>query len=966
MGINSPNPEVPVKVVQPVLVDAVKPVEAVEAEKPLTFAESNLGKLVEGAKEAQKTPEELKKRQAARKKKAKGEKPDQKDLEEAADKLAEAGKKIEVKKDAKGEESVEMDLDLSKMRDFSGFTPDIKSFQIKVSAKQPDGSEKPMYEKLAFRRVKGGKIGYFYENEAGEVKELELPLEGMASITIGSGQFEKKKPGDVLIMIEKEMDEAALQLGKKAAGGIADDLAEGLTQVVASTSGSGGGHGASGLEPNPSPGDYSDGGSRRGPARSPSPGVSGIAPLPSPDQIKHRSLKMPEVVSGDLDTETETMSMEGVPDGLINFSKNPELMAKEPCFVFYLHGDGGSAQGSLKTISDRVNELRQAGVNAILVIPESSPGMSDNTKWNYMNEKCDEIFDFCFKKFHVDPGVGKINLISYSRGYQAVAAILKNSTHKKQIGTITMLDSTCPDSSHPANQLLADYIREGGNVKAFTGTKESPQKGVKDIEALLAENPGSGSWQHIPSEYGHGAMESKYLQDAFAFAGNVDLTAERPTEMEQSEMDAYLSKLMTSEAPGAFAGSCSSEAKPNHCEQFAGLLSSHFRGMLPGGLDSKSLIFDTPIAEEATAKLRGKAVADFVAEDFDRPGYTYFINRPDKYGDLIAPGTSGKLDKIADKRHWFVYLGRDAEGIQRFADNWGPSHTLDEVRTRYSEYGRVVLNVHDPLADYRDRMRVSMPAAPSAPAVPAAPSSSPSDSSEVLSTSLQKDIEEITEGMQGTVAVNIFDPATGKSLAELNENELLPAASLIKVPILFALHKAVKLGKVADSDIPELMEDARDMIVESGNSSTDRIIKYLGIEWINATIAELGLEDTKFGGLMLDKTTRKNWITAQDMSKIMTLAITQEPPAGWPSAMDLMHMKEPSIELKKMLPKDVKIAFKGGQISNQEHYAAVFTLGEKKLVMVVMVSDFDTRKRAKEGIRKIGKLVCDALGLKNT
>ncbi|MBI4235316.1 serine hydrolase [Candidatus Peregrinibacteria bacterium] len=256
---------------------------------------------------------------------------------------------------------------------------------------------------------------------------------------------------------------------------------------------------------------------------------------------------------------------------------------------------------------------------------------------------------------------------------------------------------------------------------------------------------------------------------------------------------------------------------------------------------------------------------------------------------------------------------------------------------------------------------------PASPAKPApAPEKPKPASPEKPTTTLQKSVEGIVEKMRAdTVAVYVFDPETGKVLAQLSENLRLKAASLIKVPILFALHKAVEEGKVKSEDIPQLKKWAHYMISISDNLSTNKIIDYLGMEWVAKTIKELGFKDTVLERAMRDEgEDRENWITAKDMAKAMAFAISAKPPAGWPSAMDLMELNASNAKpgsLAKTLPRDVKIAQKGGAIAGNEHYAAIYTIGKKKFVMVVMVSDFRTREKAKEGIREIGRLVYDTL-----
>lgn len=276
------------------------------------------------------------------------------------------------------------------------------------------------------------------------------------------------------------------------------------------------------------------------------------------------------------------------------------------------------------------------------------------------------------------------------------------------------------------------------------------------------------------------------------------------------------------------------------------------------------------------------------------------------------------------------------------------------------------------------------PAAPATPVVaptpiaepepkPALPIAAPAAPSENPTAALQQSIEKVVENMKGTVAVYVFNPDTRECLARLNENKVLPAASLIKVQILFALHEAVKLGIVPKEDFPMLKQWAEKMITISHNESTDEIIKYLGkknlgMEWINATMQELGFKQTKLTRLFskeareeAQKTQEKNWTTAAEMAKAMTMALTLTSPPGWDSALDLMLKSKRGERLGALLPESVQIARKSGELPRHTHNAYIFISGEKRLVTVVMVSDSYDKDLAKTGTAQIGKLAYDTM-----
>ena len=152
---------------------------------------------------------------------------------------------------------------------------------------------------------------------------------------------------------------------------------------------------------------------------------------------------------------------------------------------------------------------------------------------------------------------------------------------------------------------------------------------------------------------------------------------------------------------------CSKNVKEK-CETFAAILTRGLREIITGE-KTRHFVFRMPIARPATAALRGIKVRDLTPElvrKYVRPGMVFFVNSPRRHKgrNKIVPGTSHKLPRISDKRHWFTLTHFDSSGEPVFADNGGNKRPLSFMRKWLGRSNRVVLNIHDPLHDLRGRM----------------------------------------------------------------------------------------------------------------------------------------------------------------------------------------------------------------------------------------------------------------------
>ena len=128
---------------------------------------------------------------------------------------------------------------------------------------------------------------------------------------------------------------------------------------------------------------------------------------------------------------------------------------------------------------------------------------------------------------------------------------------------------------------------------------------------------------------------------------------------------------------------------------------------------------------------------------------------------------------------------------------------------------------------------------------------------------LQARVEEIARDVDGIIGDYIKDLATGAEVAH-NAEMVFPMASVVKVPILYALYRQAESGGVdlgartqfaeqhlvpgsgilQDLDFgiaPTLKDLATLMIIVSDNAATDLVIEQIGLDRVEATMGALGL-----------------------------------------------------------------------------------------------------------------------------
>lgn len=218
-----------------------------------------------------------------------------------------------------------------------------------------------------------------------------------------------------------------------------------------------------------------------------------------------------------------------------------------------------------------------------------------------------------------------------------------------------------------------------------------------------------------------------------------------------------------------------------------------------------------------------------------------------------------------------------------------------------------------------------------------------------------------------------------------NEDEQFAAASLIKVPILAVTFKAIQerkfslstilivkkkdivggSGVIKTMNLPvrisvrELLEN---MIAQSDNTATNKIIELLGFEYINEGFGELGLKNTVLKRKMMDFSKRKegveNYTTAYDIALTMEKISRQELINKSFSKLAVVFLKRQKVNdrLPRYLPEGVVIAHKTGLERGVVHDAGIVFTPQGNYVICILTKKVKNYNEAKKFIAKLSLL----------
>jgi beta-lactamase class A len=255
---------------------------------------------------------------------------------------------------------------------------------------------------------------------------------------------------------------------------------------------------------------------------------------------------------------------------------------------------------------------------------------------------------------------------------------------------------------------------------------------------------------------------------------------------------------------------------------------------------------------------------------------------------------------------------------------------------------------------------------------------------DVLWSRMQDSIRRIVQKTDAVVGLAILDLTDRRSFY-MNADAVYPTASTIKIAVLGELYRQHVSGRGAKLDDLYTM-DPKDIVGGEGvlgmltpgvskltnrdlaalvvslsdNSATNVLIERVGMDNVNAWLANLGLEQTRLRRLMMDvnaaREGRENTATPRELvtllqalyeGRLLDEATTKE-------LIDLLSAQKMSY-IGRLLPVDLKVANKPGNLDGVRNDAGIVFCPGRPFAIAVMVTFARDDLEAERSIARIAR-----------
>jgi beta-lactamase class A len=227
-------------------------------------------------------------------------------------------------------------------------------------------------------------------------------------------------------------------------------------------------------------------------------------------------------------------------------------------------------------------------------------------------------------------------------------------------------------------------------------------------------------------------------------------------------------------------------------------------------------------------------------------------------------------------------------------------------------------------------------------------------------------LAKLAEDTHGLVAVSVRDLRSGRGIA-VNGGINLPAASTIKIPVMVEVFRQVAIGRFALGRQIALLDGDRDcgsgdlcdapagssyrvddllvaMIDDSDNTATNMLIRLVGRQSINRTMAGLGLTQTRLAdSIRSDGDIRGLRTSADDMLELLTMIAAKQviDERSCDAMLRILAGQRHNDLLPEPLPKDVVVAHKTGTLHDTLNDVGIVELSHAPYVICVFATHLD-------------------------
>ncbi len=247
---------------------------------------------------------------------------------------------------------------------------------------------------------------------------------------------------------------------------------------------------------------------------------------------------------------------------------------------------------------------------------------------------------------------------------------------------------------------------------------------------------------------------------------------------------------------------------------------------------------------------------------------------------------------------------------------------------------------------------------------------------------LQATLTRAAQRAPGRVAMEVKDLGTGFS-SSINANEVMPAASTIKIPVMvevfrqlqqgtFDLNHRVTLmprdrdwgsGIIADAPVGStfpVSELLTQMIAVSDNTAANMLIRLVGRTHINTEMRNLGLRHTR----LADYIRTAGWsirnslrTSPADMVRLLTGMAQKQLIDEWSSQsmIDILERQEINSLIPEPLPQ-IPIAHKTGSLDDTLNDVGIVYASNGAYVIAVMTTQLPTLSAGRRFIRRVSSM----------
>lgn len=267
----------------------------------------------------------------------------------------------------------------------------------------------------------------------------------------------------------------------------------------------------------------------------------------------------------------------------------------------------------------------------------------------------------------------------------------------------------------------------------------------------------------------------------------------------------------------------------------------------------------------------------------------------------------------------------------------------------------------------------------------AAATSTAADSQDPTLAELAPKLELLASHMPGIVAISIADLSGGHALA-INGDVNLPAASTIKVPVMVEVFRQIAQGRMTQTTRIALTDGDRDcgygslcdapwgtrysiatllqlMITRSDNTAANMLIRTVGRQNVNATMAGLGLVQTRLGdSIRSDGDIRELRTSTNEMMDLLIMIAHHEvvTDQACESMVAILVGQRHNGLLPKYLPKGLAIAHKTGTLHDTLNDVGIVYLNGAPYVFCAFTTHLADLDDGERFIRAASKLTYQA------